>query len=193
MRKKTAIVGFGLIAFSVLASGVAEAAGEGSFFLGRLYSGDFLLADRTAVGGTIGAFAGPIGFEFGVDYAPTAEFQVGPRGLGASLLNLMGNVVVQIPIGRFVPYGTVGYGALIASADNAPPGAEDFLGTFGALNYGLGGKIFVSDRVGVRVDYRRFAVQSDRDEPRLHIPLTDTRIDGDPDLDRLTAAVIFRW
>ena len=175
-----------------LGMGEAAASGEASLMAGRSFVGDFRLEDHTNFGGTLGAYSGPVGVEFGVDYLPVTDFAVGSAGFGASLWNLMGNVIVQIPIGPIVPFGTVGYGAVIADADTGP-GNDDFLGTFGALNYGFGGKFFFSDPVGVRVDYRRFAVQTGDDEADLRIPLTDERIETDPDFDRLMFGVVFRW
>lgn len=184
-----------LIVVMILAVGIQEAraSGEASFLLGRSYvSNDLLLADRSSFGGTVGAYAAILGFELGVDYMPVSDFDVAGIDLGASLLNLMGNVVVQAPLGRFAPYGTAGYGIVIADAD-PELGGTDFLGTFGAFNYGFGAKVFFTDAVGVRVDYRRFAVQTGDDEPDLNIPLTDARIESDPDFDRLMVGLAFRW
>ena len=183
---------FGSVILLGLGMGEASASGEGSLMFGRSFVGDFHLEDHANFGGTLGAYSGPLGVEFGVDYLPVTDFAVGSLGFGASLWNLMGNVIVQIPIGPIVPFGTVGYGAVIADANSDPEG-DDFLGTFGALNYGFGAKVFFSDPFGVRIDYRRFAVQAGDDDADLRIPLTDERIESDPDFNRLMFGVVFRW
>ena len=112
-------------------------------------------------------------------------------GYGASITNVAGNVVLQIPIGAFAPYGTVGYGAFFADANGTAP--VDFLGTFGAVNFGLGAKVFVTEHFGVRLEYRRFAIQADDDDPKLSIPLTGFRISPSPDVDRFTVGASFRF
>ncbi|MFQ5792999.1 MAG: outer membrane protein, partial [Acidobacteriota bacterium] len=137
-------------------------------------------------------FSGPFGLELGLEYSPVASFNVGPIGVGASIMNVMGNFVVQIPVGRFAPYGTVGYGVMIGRA-NIDPLPIEFLGRVGAFNFGFGAKIFVSEHIGLRLDYRRFAVQTDSDSPELQVPLTSFRIDTSPDLDRFVAGVAFRF
>jgi hypothetical protein len=104
----------------------------------------------------------------------------------------MGNLVVQIPIGDFYPYGTIGYGILIGRADDESL-PEEFLGNFGTLNFGFGAKIFFSESVGIRLDYRRFAVQTGDEPPDLTIPLTDIQIEASPDLNRFAGGVAFRF
>lgn len=177
-----------------LLAGAAEsrASGEASVYLGRSYSGNLSFVDMNTFGGTIGAFSGPVGFEFGLEYSPVFGVDIGPIGVGASILNVMGNVVVQAPLGRFAPYGTVGYGAFIGRAgiDPLPIG---FVGTLGALNFGFGGKIYLSDRIGVRVDYRRFAVQTGSDALDFEIPFTGIRVDARPNLNRFVGGVAFRF
>ena len=170
----------------------ARAEGQAYFFLGRTYASQLLLEDMTTFGGTIGAYGSVVGFELGLEYSPTKSFQVPGSDLGASLTNVMGNFVVQIPIGDFYPYGTIGYGILIGRAnDDSLP--EDFLGNFGTLNFGFGAKVFFSDSVGVRVDYRRFAVQTGDEPPDLTIPFTGIEIEASPDLNRFSGGVAFRF
>ena len=183
-----------VISMVVLLSGTEEARAEGqaSFYLGRTYTSDFLLEDMTTLGATIGAYGGIVGFELGLEYSPTRAFEVREVDFGASLTNIMGNLVVQIPIGDFYPYGTIGYGILMGRADlDTLP--EDFLGNFGTLNFGFGAKIFFSDSVGVRFDYRRFAVQTGDEPPDLTIPFTGIEIEASPDLNRFAGGIALRF
>jgi hypothetical protein len=168
----------------------AEAKGEASFMLGRSFVDELLLEDKTSFGATVGVFSRVVGFEFGFDFMPTSDFTVPGVDLGASVLNLAGNVVLQAPLGEFYPYGTVGYGALFANASRDLDN-DEFLGTFGAFNYGGGVKVFFTDNVGIRVDYRRFAIQTDVDDPDLEIPGID--INTEPDIDRFFVGVALRW
>lgn len=181
-----------VLATSLAAPERAEADGEASFMVGRAYVGDLLLEDKTSFGATVGAFSTFVGFEVGIDYMPTSQFTVTGVDLGASALNLTGNVVVQAPIGGFVPYGTLGYGGFFANA-SGDLDTSDFLGTYGAFNYGLGVKVFFTDRVGLRVDYRRFAIQTDEDDPTLVIPIGETPISSEPDVDRFLIGLALRW
>lgn len=178
----------------VFVAGVSrsEAKGEASFMLGRSFVDDLRLEDKTSFGGTIGVFSRIVGFEFGIDFMPTSDFDVPGVNLGASVLNLAGNVVLQAPLGDFYPYGTVGYGAVFANASGNLAN-DEFLGTFGALNYGGGVKMFFTDNVGLRVDYRRFAIQTDIDDPNLEIPIVGDKINTEPDIDRFFVGLALRW
>jgi len=170
----------------------AEASGEASFMLGKTFVEELRLQDKTSFGATIGVFSRIVGFEVGFDYMPTSDFDVPGVDLGASVLNLAGNVVLQAPLGEFYPYGTVGYGALFANA-SGDLATDEFLGTFGAFNYGLGLKMFFHENVGIRVDYRRFAIQTDMDDPGLVIPIVGDEINAEPDIDRFLVGVALRW
>ena len=170
----------------------ARAEGQAFFYLGRTYTSQLLLEDMTTFGATVGAYGRVLGVEFGLEYSPTKSFEVGAIDLGASLTNIMGNLVVQIPIGDFYPYGTIGYGILMGRS-NVETVPEEFLGNFGTLNFGFGGKIFFSEHVGVRLDYRRFAVQTGDEPPDLTIPFTSIEIEASPDLNRFAGGVAFRF
>jgi hypothetical protein len=178
----------------ILAGGFsdAEAKGEASFMVGRTFVDELRLQDKASFGGTIGVFSRIVGFELGVDFMPTAQFDVPGVDLGASVLNLAGNVVLQAPLGEFYPYGTLGYGALFANA-SGDLATEDFLGTFGAFNYGFGLKMYFHENVGIRVDYRRFAIQTDVDDPGLDIPIAGEEINAEPDISRFFVGVALRW
>jgi len=175
-----------------MSSSVAEAKGEASFMVGRSFVEDLRLEDKTSFGATLGVFSRIVGFELGFDYMPTSDFDVPGVDLGASVLNLAGNVVLQAPLGEFYPYGTAGYGALFANA-SGDLATDEFLGTFGAFNYGFGMKMFFHENVGIRVDYRRFAVQTDEDDPGLDIPIIGDEINAEPDIDRFLVGLALRW
>ena len=190
--RRTASLIVVLMAALFSAPNEARAEGQASFFLGRTFTSQFLLEDMTTLGATVGAYSSIVGFELALEYSPSRGFEVGAVDFGASLTNIMGNFVVQIPIGDFYPYGTVGYGILIGRAD-LDPLPEEFLGNFGTLNFGFGGKIFFSEHVGIRLDYRRFAVQTGDEPPDLTIPFTDIEIEASPDLNRFSGGVAFRF
>jgi len=170
----------------------AEAKGEASFMVGKSFVEELRLDDKASFGATIGVFSRIVGFELGFDYMPTSDFDVPGVNLGASVLNLAGNVVLQAPLGEFYPYGTVGYGAFFANA-SGDLATDEFLGTFGAFNYGGGLKLFFHENVGIRVDYRRFAIQTDIDDPSLEIPIVGEEINAEPDIDRFLVGVALRW
>lgn len=172
--------------------GDAEAKGEASFMVGKTFVEELRLEDKTSFGGTIGVFSRIVGFELGFDFMPTSDFDVPGVDLGASVLNLAGNVVLQAPLGEFYPYGTLGYGALFANA-SGDLATDEFLGTFGAFNYGFGLKMFFHENVGVRIDYRRFAIQTDQDDPSLDIPFVGDEINAEPDISRFFVGVALRW
>jgi opacity protein-like surface antigen len=175
-----------------LGSPDAEASGEASLLLGKTFVDELRLEDKTSFGATIGVFSRIVGFELGFDFMPTSEFDVDGVDLGASVLSLAGNVVVQAPLGEFYPYGTLGYGGFFANA-SGDLATDDFLGTFGAFNYGFGIKMFFHENVGIRIDYRRFAIQTDVDDPSLEIPIAGIEIDAEPDVDRFVAGLALRW
>jgi hypothetical protein len=170
----------------------AEAKGEASFMIGKSFVEELRLEDKTSFGATVGVFSEIVGFELGFDFMPTSDFDVEGVDLGASVLNLAGNVVLQAPLGEFYPYGTLGYGALFANA-SGDLATEDFLGTYGAFNYGFGLKMYFHENVGIRVDYRRFAIQTDEDDPGLEIPIVGEEINAEPDIDRFFVGVALRW
>ena len=175
-----------------VSSSDAEASGEASLMLGRTFVEELRLQDKTSFGATIGVFSRIVGFELGFDYMPTSDFDIPGVDLGASVLNLAGNVVLQAPLGEFYPYGTLGYGAFFANA-SGDLATDEFLGTFGAFNFGLGLKMFFHENVGIRVDYRRFAIQTDVDDPGLEIPIIGEEINAEPDVDRFLVGVALRW
>ena len=191
--RRVVTLGYVVSALLVVGAGTANASAEASIYLGRTSATGLVLENMSTFGGTIGAFSKIVGIEFGLEYSPTTSFDIGPIDAGASILNVMGNVVFQIPAGPVLPYGTVGYGAIIANI-NVSDWPFDFLGgTVGAFNFGFGAKIFFSQSFGLRVDYRRFALQTGDGDSELRIPLTGITIDTNPDLNRFVIGAAFRW
>jgi hypothetical protein len=72
----------------------AEAKGEASFMVGKTFVDELRSRQDGSFGGTIGVFSRIVGFELGFDFMPTSDFEV-LGGLGASVLNVAGNVVLQ--------------------------------------------------------------------------------------------------
>lgn len=173
-----------------LCASVASAEGQASLYYGRAGIDIVPVLSVDTFGGSVGFFAGAVGAELAVEHMPVGGLDLGIASLGASMTNLMGNFVVQVPIGRVQPYGTLGYGALYGRA-----GLDPFLtigGVTGALNFGGGAKVFVTERVGVRFDYRRFVPRTDG-IPDVDLPLTDLTLSLDPNLDRFIGGVTFRF
>ena len=170
----------------------ADAEGQASVYLGRTFTSGLFLETLTTFGGTVGTYGGVVGFEFGLEYSPKASFQAPFQDVGASLTNLMGNLVVQIPIGQFYPYGTIGYGVVIGNGGLEVP--DESAGAHNAaFNFGFGAKVFFSRSVGLRLDYRRFAIRTSDEDPDLGIPFTGIRIEASPDLNRFVGGVTFRF
>lgn len=183
---------FVVIAMLSLLSFAASASAEGqaSLYYGRAGINIVPVASFDTFGGSIGFFSGPVGVELALEHMPLGGFNLGIANLGASMTNFMGNGIVQIPMGRVQPYGTVGYGALYGRA-----GLDPFLTAGGwtrALNYGGGAKIFVTERIGFRVDYRRFVPDTEA-LPDVEVPFTDVSLSLDPNFDRITGGIVFRF
>lgn len=139
------VIALALLVSAMSFTETAAAEGQASIYIGRTFTSALFLENMTTFGGTVGAYGGIVGFEFGLEYSPQFNFQVPFLDLGASLTNIMGNLVVQIPIGEFYPYGTFGYGVVIANAGSEFP--DEFLGTNGAFNFGFGAKVFFTRSV----------------------------------------------
>lgn len=138
---------------------VAQADGYISPFAGVNFgnnSGD----GRLNVGANIGWMgAGIIGVEADFGYSP--DF-FGDQGLfgSNSVMDLMGNVIVGIPIGGtrgagIRPYATVGAG-LLRSRFDGPVGSSAFSTNDPGVNAGGGVMGYFSNHVGMRGDVRYF-------------------------------------
>lgn len=51
--------------------------------------------------------------------------------------------------------------------------------------------MFFSENVGLRIDYRRFAIQTDEDDPSLEIP--GLSISTEPDISRFMVGLALSW
>ncbi len=107
-------------------------------------------------GGTVGARfggGGILGFEQTLGYS--WKFLVS----GQRAFNSQSNVVVAVPAGRIVPYGTAGIGFITTFGDLQ--GIEDIadIGTKFTVNYGGGVKFKnLAGPVGFRLDVRGYSV-----------------------------------
>jgi hypothetical protein len=138
---------------------VAQADGYISPFAGVNFgnnSGD----GRLNVGANVGWMgAGIIGIEGDFGYSP--DF-FGDEGLfgSNSVMDLMGNVIVGIPIGGtrgagLRPYATIGAG-LLRSTFDGPPGSSGFRTNDPGMNAGVGVMGYFSNHLGMRADVRYF-------------------------------------
>ena len=119
---------------------------------------------RPSVGGSL-LWSGPVaGVELDLNATPDLLKGADSAALDkSSLLSLMGNTVVQLPVrsNRVRPYLVAGVGLMHASATPAGGAADSSRSHFG-FSAGGGVAAFVSSRVGIRGDVRYFrAVQSD--------------------------------
>ena len=97
----------------------------------------------------------------------------------------------RYPLVSSTPTERLATALVIASVGSDVP--DEFLGTNGAFNFGFGAKIFFSRSIGLRFDYRRFAIQTGDEDPDLGIPFTGIKIEASPDLNRFVGGVTFRF
>ena len=107
-----------------------------------------------------GMGAGVIGGELDFGYAPSFFGNAGTFGSNY-VMDLMGNVIVGIPIGGthgagLRPYGTIGLGLLRSQVTGGPNGLIPITNNDVGLNAGAGVMGFLSDHVGLRGDVRYF-------------------------------------
>jgi hypothetical protein len=107
-----------------------------------------------------GMGAGAIGGEFDFGYAPDFFGNQGKFGSNY-VMDVMGNLIVGIPIGGthgpgVRPYGTIGLGLLRSQITGGPNGVLKFDDNELGLNAGAGVMGFLSDHVGLRGDLRYF-------------------------------------
>src|SRR5437773_1413242 len=107
-----------------------------------------------------GMGAGIIGGELDFGYAPSFFGNSGTYGSNY-VMDLMGNVIVGIPIGGthgagVRPYGTIGLGLLRSQVTGGPNGLIPITNNDVGLNAGAGVMGFLSDHVGLRGDVRYF-------------------------------------
>lgn len=167
-----------------LAAVPARAQGYVSPYIGYDFGGDAgscpsILNDcsekKTAYGVALGSLAGGVfGFEEDIGYAPDffgASAQFGDN----SVLTLMSNLVLAVPVGGLRPYATAGLGLMRThvSFDLANTSASV---SQNALAYDVGGglMIFLPKHLGLRFDYRR--LKSTKDFSVLGIDIENTKL-----------------
>ena len=107
-----------------------------------------------------GMGAGIIGGELDFGYAPSFFGNSGTYGSNY-VMDLMGNVIVGIPIGGthgagVRPYGTIGLGLLRSQVTGGVNGLVETSNNDWGINAGAGVMGFLSDHVGLRGDLRYF-------------------------------------
>ena len=107
-----------------------------------------------------GMGAGIIGGELDLGYAPSFFGNQGQYGSNY-VMDLMGNLIVGIPVGGahgagVRPYGTIGLGLLRSQITGGPNGTVEVGNNELGLNAGAGVMGFLSQHVGVRGDVRYF-------------------------------------
>jgi opacity protein-like surface antigen len=130
---------------------------------------------KTAYGVAVGSLAGGVfGFEEDIGYAP--DFFGSSEHFGDnSVLTLMSNVVLGIPVGGLRPYASAGLGLMRTRV------SFDFSGTTAsasqnALAWDVGGglMVFLPHHLGLRFDYRR--LKSTQDFSLLGIDINNTKL-----------------
>src|SRR5437773_6663951 len=107
-----------------------------------------------------GMGAGVIGGEVDLGYAPSFFGNAGQYGSNY-VMDLMGNLIVGIPVGGthgagVRPYGTIGLGLLRSQITGGPNGTVEVANNDWGMNAGVGVMGFLSDHVGLRGDVRYF-------------------------------------
>jgi|WetSurMetagenome_2_1015567.scaffolds.fasta_scaffold95544_3 opacity protein-like surface antigen len=182
MRKPLLIASLTLL----LALAAAPTFAQGYFapFVGYDFGGDAgacpsILNDcsekKASYGLAAGALAGGVfGFEEDFSYAPDF-FGASSRFGDNSVLTLMSNVVVGIPIGGVRPYVSAGLGLMRTRVtfDLASLGSGT---SQNALGYNIGGglMIFFPHHLGLRADYRN--LRSTKDISILGIDIANTKL-----------------
>jgi hypothetical protein len=144
----------------VFAPAAARAEGYVSPFTGVNFannSGEGRANFGLDVGGMGG---GAIGGELDFGYAPNFFGSQGRFGSNY-VMDLMGNVIVGVPVGGthgagVRPYGTIGLGLMRSQITGGPNGTVAVSDNEWGLNAGLGVMGFLSDHVGLRGDVRYF-------------------------------------
>ena len=139
---------------------------------------------RTVAGGvSFGALGSVAGFEAEVGYVPTFLGDV--PGVEATMLTLMGNLMIAPRFGPVRPYGIIGVGLMRSDASLTL--ASLLVSENNNFGWDAGGglMIFFGSHVGIRGDVRRF--ESLQDVNLLGFTLPDTKIT----FGRVSGALIF--
>lgn len=159
----TGIVVFAAVAIMIATPAFAD--GAITPYIGYNYGGDssncISLRDcqeKHANFGISFGSAGPVGFEADLAYARNF-FGASPDG-DNSVLTLMSNFVFGIPLGPVQPYLVGGVGLIRPHASLNPTQLVTSKNAFG-YDLGFGVTVFLSRRLGVRGDIRRFRTFED--------------------------------
>jgi opacity protein-like surface antigen len=154
--------------FMFIAIAVPAHAQSDVTILGAVHSpGKLTLQTAAQTGTTISNFNpssfGAFGLRFGHGrvYGGEHTFMYAPNFLEANTKAILynSNVLVQAPLPKAKPYGTVGLGTIISfGTDEEGRPAFGKIGTKFALNYGGGLKVLPAGPVGIRFDIRGYLV-----------------------------------
>jgi opacity protein-like surface antigen len=171
--------------FVLLALAASPARAQGYFapYAGYDFGGDAgacpsILNDcnekKAAYGVTLGRVGGLFGIEEDLGYAPDF-FGASDRFGENSVLTMMTNLVVALPLGGVRPYVSAGLGLMRTRVtfDSLSFGSG---ASQNALGYGVGGGVlvFFPHHLGLRADYRH--LRSTKDLSVLGIDITNTKI-----------------
>ena len=147
---------------------VAPAAASGQPYLTAFVGGNFggdsgvsldqSINDTSKLdfGGRLGVGGGIFGGELDVGYTPDF-YGKGTFFDSSSVLTVMGNVVIGVPLGPVHPYALAGVGLIRRTVDYAPGGGADSLtDSRAAYSFGGGVDLFFSRHVGLNADLRYF-------------------------------------
>lgn len=168
----------------VLAAAPARAQGYFAPFVGYDFGGDAgncpsLLNDcrekKTSYGVTFGSLSGGVlGVEADIAYAPDF-FGESDRFGENSVLTLMTNLVVGVPLGGLRPYASGGLGLMRTKVTfDLPEFGSDASQNALAWDIGGGLMVFLPHHLGIRADYRRF--KSTKDFSVLGVDITNTKL-----------------
>jgi opacity protein-like surface antigen len=111
---------------------------------------------RTGYGVVFGGLSGGVmGFEQEISWTPDF-FGENVSVESSSVLTVMSNLVVGLPIGPLRPYGSVGVGLMKAKAAFTAENIESYSDTSFGYDYGAGLIVLLPAHLGIRVDFRRF-------------------------------------
>jgi opacity protein-like surface antigen len=131
--------------------------------------------------------AGAIGFEVDFGLAPN----VFDETVDNHVLDLMGNLIVGVPVGGtrgpgIRPYVTGGLGLIQTKISSGLNGVPDFKSNDFGFNLGAGAMGFFSDHVGLRGDVRYFRTLNSNDDNVLNLDV------GSFDFWRASVGVVLR-